>query len=132
MRDPRVDKLAHLIVNYSLKLQKGEYVLITGSVVTSPLLTAMYREALKTGAYPEVIPLLEELPEILYKEGTTEQIEFVSPLNRLRSEKYDALIYLWGENNTKSLSGVDPGRIALRRRATRILAEIENRREEQG
>lgn len=132
MRDPRVDKLAQLIVNYSLQLQKGEYVLISGSVVTSPLMVAMYREALKAGAHPEVIPLLEELPEILYKEGSDEQIEFVSPLNYLRSEKYDAFIYLWGENNTKSLAGVDPGRIALRRRATRVLAEIEHRREEQG
>lgn len=132
MKDIRLQKLAHLLVNYSLEVKEGEYVLLHGSTITEPLLRELYREVLKAGAHPEIITIVNGVHEILLKEGSEKQIQFVSPLNRLMAEKFDALIFLWGGYNTKSLSNVDPARIALRSRSMRELAEIRNAREEKG
>ncbi|MBA2537030.1 MAG: aminopeptidase, partial [Actinobacteria bacterium] len=49
MRDPRVDRLADLIVNYSLDLGEGEVVRIDGFDVAAPLALALYRSALAAG-----------------------------------------------------------------------------------
>ncbi|MBO8127431.1 MAG: aminopeptidase [Firmicutes bacterium] len=132
MKDIRLSKLAHLLVNYSLELKKGEYVLIAGNTVAAPLLTELFREALKVGAHPEVIPTIEEVQEIFLKEASDEQLNFISPLNRLKAEKYDAFIGLWGEENTRALSGIDPERMAARYRATAELTQIRAKREENG
>lgn len=132
MQDVRLKKLAHLIINYSLNIKKGEYLQITGNVVTEPLLKELYREALKAGAYPEITTSFEGISEILLKEGNDEQLEFVSPLSKTIAEKYDATIYLLGGVNTKELAGVDPQRIVTRRRGLKEIADIRNKRQANG
>ncbi|SDY96859.1 Leucyl aminopeptidase (aminopeptidase T) [Proteiniborus ethanoligenes] len=132
MRDIRLQKLAHLIINYSLNIKKGEYLQIRGSVVTEPLLKELYREALKVGAYPEITTYLEGVGEILLKEGNDEQLNFVSPVSRTFAEKYDATIHLLGGVNTKELAGVDPQRIVARRRAMKEIIDIQQKREAKG
>ncbi|WIV11484.1 aminopeptidase [Proteiniborus sp. MB09-C3] len=132
MRDIRLQKLAHLIINYSLNIKKGEYLQITGGVATGPLLMELYREALRAGAYPEIAANIEGVSEILLKEGSDEQLQFVSPLNRTIAEKYDATIHLLGGVNTKELAGVDPQRIVARRRGLKEIVDIRNKREANG
>ena len=51
MTDPRVEKLARLLVDYSVELKKGQTVSINGPVVAAPLLVACYRAALRAGAF---------------------------------------------------------------------------------
>jgi len=46
MRDPRIDKLAEVLVNYSVCVRRDDQVRIGGSVVAMPLIRAIYREAL--------------------------------------------------------------------------------------
>jgi aminopeptidase len=50
----RTQKLANLLVNYSLKLKKGDLFKIQGEVVALPLIKAVYAEALNVGANPYV------------------------------------------------------------------------------
>lgn len=52
--DPRVEKLAYNLVNYSCQLQKGENVLIEASSVDYQLVNCIVKEALKVGAFPYV------------------------------------------------------------------------------
>ena len=52
MTDPRVTKLADLIVNYSLELKPGEIVRLDGGTVAAPFVRELYREALRAGANP--------------------------------------------------------------------------------
>ncbi|MBA1336919.1 MAG: Aminopeptidase [Firmicutes bacterium] len=132
MKDIRLKKLANLLVNYSLEIKEGEYVLIYGSTASEPLLKELYREIIRVGGHPEVLPIIEGAQEILLKNGSEKQLQFVSPLDRLIAEKYDAVIYLWGGYNTKALSGIDPNRIAMRSKSMRELADIRNEREEKG
>ena len=54
MVDPRVKKLAEVIVNYSVYVKKGERVIISASSESSDLVKEIYRLVLKKGAYPSL------------------------------------------------------------------------------
>ncbi len=108
MQDPRLEKLANVLVNYSVELKKGDIVSIQGAPVAEPLITAVYRAALEAGAHPHVRMAPEELTEILLKRGSREQLEFVSPLTMHEMETVDARIGLWAEVNTRALTNTDP------------------------
>jgi len=112
MRDPRLDKLAKVLVNYSVELKKGDVVSIQGAPVAEPLIVAVYRAALEAGAHPHVRMAPDELTEILLKNGSREQLEFVSPLTMHEMETVDARIGLWAEVNTRALTNTDSAKHA--------------------
>ena len=110
MRDPRVARLAELVVSYSLGLRPGQVVRVDAPPVASPLAVELYRAALAAGAHPYVDVHLERLPELLLAEADDAQLEYVSPIARAEMEQIDALVTIWSESNTRALSHVDPGR----------------------
>ena len=119
--DPHVQKLASVLVHYSLELRRGQLVRIGGSALAAEHIIASYTEALSVGAHPVVRVSLDGLEEAYYKGATDEQIRYVSPLDRQETEVVDAELRFLGAYNTRALTGVDPGRMALRREATREL-----------
>ena len=54
MKDPRLEKLAKSLVNYSVKVQKGQKLIIEGSEQAADLIVALVREAYRKGALPFV------------------------------------------------------------------------------
>ncbi len=123
MTDPRVAKLARVLVRYSLALKQGQLVQIRASPLAAPLVREVYREALLVGAHPLVRIALEETDQLLYKYGSDDQIRFISEIDRREIEEIDATLYLWANANTKGLSGADPRKVALRQQAQRELNE---------
>jgi aminopeptidase len=132
MRDPRYDRLADLIVRYSLKLEPGQTVSIEGIAEGKPLLLALYRAALAAGAHAQVMPRFEEPEEILLAEGSDEQLAWVSELERHRVARIDARVTLYSETNTRRHTGVDPLRHAAYVSARRTLANEFNDRVDSG
>ena len=112
MIDPRVQRLAELIVAYSLELREGKIIRIDGLDAASPLALALYKEALRAGAFPYPHVMVEGILELLLEHGSDEQLDFVSPLQWHEIETIDALITVWSEANTRSLTRVNPGRQA--------------------
>jgi aminopeptidase len=110
--DPRVEKLANVLLHYSLKLKKGQILKIQGEVVTMPLIKAAYAEAVKIGAYPFVKVLIPDNEEAFMKYASEAQLKFISPLARTEVNKIDALLHIWGTENSRYLSGIDPKRQA--------------------
>src|SRR6266404_3015790 len=49
MRDPRLTKLAQVLVNYSVGVKPGQLVRISGPPVASPLVLELFRETVKAG-----------------------------------------------------------------------------------
>ena len=105
--DPRVQKLAKVLIHYSLKLKKGQLFKIQGQQVSLPLMIAAYEEALKVGAYPFISTLQPEAEEIFLKYANDDQMKYLSPLIKLEVNKIDALLSIWGSENKKYLSGID-------------------------
>src|SRR5690242_693134 len=108
MPDPRIQKLAKVLTNYSLKLRKGDLFLIRGTPASEAFVREVFREAVKLGANPFVDMIVDGLDEILYKDGTEEQIKYVSPLVLDKMKRIDAQLGILASANTKGLSGVDP------------------------
>ncbi len=131
--DPRVDKLAKVLLHYSLKLKKGKILKIQGQVVAMPLITAAYAEAVKIGAHPFVRIVIPDNEEVLLKHASEEQLRFISPMARLEVNRIDALLHIWANENSRYLSSVDPKRQAraakyqkpIRRRFFQRLAKKE-------
>src|ERR1041385_1141562 len=112
MADPRHQKLAEVIVNYSLELKADDKVVIAGSPVAMPLIRELYREAVRTGAYVYTDFRIGELDEIFLREASDAQLTYVSERQRFDYEFPTALISILSAENNKQLSGIDPKRIA--------------------
>lgn len=127
MQDPRFEKLADVLVNYSTGVRPGNLVRLAGPPVGRPLLVALYRAVIKAGGnvYMEMVP--DECAEIKLDLGNEEQLRFEDPIALAMVERIDVSISLWGQDNTKSLSGTDPKRQAMvsqarKRQMNRFLA----------
>jgi aminopeptidase len=125
MIDARVERLAELIVSYSLELGEGQVVRIDGFDVAAPLATALYRAALRVGAHPYTSLTFDGLQELLVGHGTEEQLAYVSPTQWREIEALDAQVTIWSETNTRSF-----GRLDERRHGAFIAAhrKVSNRR----
>lgn len=106
MTDPRVQKMANVIVNYSTKLKAGERALFRGtSPLATPLLQALYEEALKVGGLPSCYAHLSGESRILLSNGTETQIETTDPMLRLMYETADVIVRVEAEEDTHALAG---------------------------
>jgi aminopeptidase len=132
MIDPRVEKLAQVMIGYSLKLKKGQILKIGGDVSALPLMEAAFREAVKVGAHPYVQLRVANNDEALLKYGSDEQIKFIPPHVRTEFNKIDAYLGIFASSNTRYLAGVDPQRQAMARKAMHPLMRIFFRREAAG
>jgi aminopeptidase len=124
MRDPRLEKLADVLVNYSVGVKKDQVVRISGPPVAEPLIVELFRKAVAAGGHPIARMAPEELQEIFLKTGSDAQLQYVSPITKLEYESIDCSIGIWGEENTKALTNVDPKRIGLQQAARKPLFEI--------
>jgi aminopeptidase len=112
MSDPRVSKLAKVLINYSLNIKPGQKLRIFASPLVSELTLVAYEEAIKAGAHVFVEQPLEEALEIFYKYASDEQLDFVSPVRKLVVETFDADLRIEASSNRRMLSAVDPKRMA--------------------
>lgn len=113
MRDQRLDKLADVLVNYSVKVQPGQLVRVRGDKVGSHLLEAIYEAVLKAGAHPVLRMSSEACSDIFMQEASEDQLKYVDPLAVKEAEEIDVSISLWAEVNTKAATRVDPKRSGL-------------------
>ena len=123
MTDPRVERLASLIVDYSLGLREGQVFRIDALDAAQPLALECYRAALRAGAHAYASIGLPGLLESLLRHGSDEQLSFVSPLQWEEIEGLDALVTIWSEVNTRALSRIQPDRHAAYIAAQRELSK---------
>ncbi len=111
MKDIRLEKLANLIVNYSVKVQPGDYVFIICDEVASPFMVEATKTAIKAGGLVETILNNQEVAEAKLKYGSHEQISQKNYLMEAVVKKADVLITAWGGRNTKVNANINADRI---------------------
>ena len=124
MPDPRVNKLAQVLVQYSLNLQPGELFLLDTSPLAEELSLEVYKEAVKAGAYITVQNSLPGAQETFYKYASDDQLNHISPVRRLVVESFNATLYIDAAHNTRALSGIDPGKMAQFNKANTELTRL--------
>src|SRR5512147_2973598 len=140
MADSRILKLAQVITEYSTDVKRGDRVYITASPVAQPLTLAVIEEVIKLGGLPHItagssyhhLDLVPGALELLLKYGSDEQLQYLNPFEKMSVNEFDVRIAIRGEANTKSLSNVDPKRVALMTAARREVTETIMRRSAEG
>ena len=127
MPDPRITKLAKILVHYSLAIKRGQQVILQTTPLANELNLAFYEEAIKAGAH--VTFAVDEIrypgaEEIFYKYATNTQLDYVSPVRKLVYKTFDARMVIEAEANTHALAGANPKRIARYRKANAGLFKI--------
>jgi aminopeptidase len=121
--DPRIEKLARLLVDYSVQLASGQYVVINSPAEAAPLVREVYRWAIRRGALVETAIGIDGLSEIFYAEASPHQLAWVSPTRKMRVARMDASIGIWAETNTRALTHADPARMSASAKANRPVSK---------
>ncbi len=128
MPDPRVEKLAQVLVQYSVAAKPGQRVLLQGTPLAEPLLLAIYEELIHAGAHPMTMVSLPGMAELLYKLGSEAQVRHIPEPIRQALETYDASINIMSPLNTKAMTNVPPEKTALASQAqSELFATIMSR-----
>jgi aminopeptidase len=108
MSDPRYDKLAKSLVEYSCELKKGEAVFIDVADIPDRMTIALIRATRKVGG----IPLVETRQSRVVREslrGSNDvHAKMVKDVELYRMKKVQAYIAIRGAENTSELSDVPP------------------------
>lgn len=113
MRDPRLDKLAAVLVHYSTGVKAGQVVRLTGEPIAAPLMEALYEELIKSGANVVTRMSPDSFQEIFFRHAGEEQLKYVWPQSVEEIRHLDVSIGLWADTNTKALTNIDPKRQAI-------------------
>ena len=74
--DTRIQKMAHVLINYSTKVKPGDRVLFRGtSPAAQPLMQALTEETLKVGGHPFNYVHMSEEEAIRLRHGSEAQAE---------------------------------------------------------
>lgn len=119
MADPRVTRLARLLVDYSTAVKPSDKVAIVGMPGAAPLVEAVYERVLERGAFPHLLIDLPGLSELFLQKANDAQLDYVSPLDEFARGQADVLISLRAQTNTRGLNAVLPARQVRRQTALR-------------
>jgi aminopeptidase len=117
MADIRIEKLAELLVDYSVAVKPGDKVAIQGESLAEPLFRAIYARVLQAGGHPFFVISPAGINELYYKYASDEQLKHIAPPGKMIYETYDVMINIGADENTKALSNVDPARLVMRQQA---------------
>lgn len=123
MRDPRLKKLAEVIVGYSTGVKPGDLVQIHSEAVAMPLIEEVFEAVVKAGGNPYWTPRSESLQELTLTHGSEEQLKYVSPIEQHRIETIDVHIGLWADVNPQFLGRIDPAKTAMHQSARRTIMQ---------
>jgi aminopeptidase len=128
MIDTRLEKLATILVRYSLGLKKNDLFVISGSHLAAPLIKEVYYQAVKIGAHPFTHIGIDGLAEIYYQYASEQQLKYVSPLSKFETEQIDASLSIISPENTRNMTNIDPKKQAISSAANHQIYETFLRR----
>ncbi|MFT4297718.1 MAG: aminopeptidase [Candidatus Woesearchaeota archaeon] len=122
--DPRIKKLASILVNHSTKIKKGDLIEVNFGYEAKDLANEIAKLILLKGAFPMVNCTPEGFAYTYFKYANEEQLKSTPKLRMYEAKQIAGTINIGTEYNTKELSSIDPKRIALRRKATKKVSDI--------
>lgn len=123
MLDIRTQKLAKLVVNYSVFVKENENVVISGSAEAQDFIIALYKEVLLKGAHPILKVTFPGLSPFFYKYAKEHQIEKFPDHLDYTVKKAQKYIGIDTESNTRELTSIDPKKITAREKITHPISD---------
>ena len=113
MRDQRFDKLAKLLVEYSIRLKRNETVLIEAFDIPDEMTVALVRAVRNAGGVPFAQVYHARVNRALALEASDRQLNLMATHELARMKKMDAYIAVRGSHNITELADVPPDRMQL-------------------
>ena len=122
--DLRVIKQAEILVDYSLKLKKGENVIVFFESEAKPLVLEVYKLLVKRGANEIRLRLSDyEFSEIYLNNASARQIKAFPQVEMDEIKSMDCYIRIGAPANTRGLSNVDANKISVRSKITKPIQD---------
>jgi aminopeptidase len=113
MHDDRFDKLAKILVEYSIRLKRNETVLIEAFDIPYEMTIALIRAVRRAGGVPFAQTYQTRVNRALALEASNRQLNLVASHELARMKKMNAYIAVRGSNNITELSDVPPDKMKL-------------------
>lgn len=113
MKDPRIEKLAKNLINYSVQLQKGEKVLIENFGLQRELVTSLVSEAYAAGGYPFVLLKDQRVDRSLLLGAQEEQFTMMAEFEANVMKEMDAYIGLRSGDNINEHADVPDDKMKI-------------------
>jgi aminopeptidase len=113
MSDPRVKKLAEVLVQYCIGVRRGDWVVVQGHVLSEPLMREVVEQVLLAGGNPSPMITSEQFTETIMRVGDMQQVQFASPFEKIAIEEAAAIIMIGGTGNTRYLTNIDPEKMRM-------------------
>jgi aminopeptidase len=113
MHDPRLDQLAKQLISYSVRLKKGERILIDLYDTPPEMGVAMIRAARAAGGIPFVNVHNARMTREMQRHGTEEQYDAISHVLLTQMKEMQAYVAFRGSENITETSDVPPDRMKL-------------------
>jgi aminopeptidase len=111
MHDPRLTRLADLLVNFSVKLQTGEHLLIETIDIPDAMTIELIRAAHRVGGHAHVATRSSRVLRAIDEAGDDACFEVWGAYDVERMKRMDAYIALRGSGNANENAGIDPDRM---------------------
>lgn len=121
--DPRIEKLAELLVSHSIKLKKNEKVLIDAYDVPETIVLALVRSVRKKGGLPFVQIQRAVVIRELIKNGTVEQLQDWMEVELNRMKRMDAYIAIRGAQNIFETSDIPAAKMKEYSKASKAVLD---------
>jgi aminopeptidase len=113
MQDERFDKLAKLLVEYSIRLKRNETVLIEAFDIPDEMTAALIRAARNAGGVPFAQVYHARVNRALALEASDRQLNIMASHELARMKKMNAYIAMRGSHNVTELADVPAEKMQL-------------------
>ncbi|MFN2281567.1 MAG: aminopeptidase [Anaerolineales bacterium] len=111
--DPRIQKLARILVYHSARIAAGDRVAIEATTAAEPLVRALYREILSAGGHPYPLLKIPQQDRELLTFGNEEQIGHVDQLRHQAYQAFESRIRIYSSTNPQELNDFSSSQQAL-------------------
>ena len=137
MSDPRVQKLAKILVEHSTRVVPGDRILIEATTAAEPLIRELFIQILERGgiphpmiALPGMMPFSQDEMYLTYAKDT--QLDFVPTFYKLAYDQFEGRIRVHSATNTRGTTNIDLAEVQRRKKALGSISDTQMRRGAEG
>ncbi len=133
MSDPRIQKYAKILVEYSTHVEPGDRILIEATTAAEPLVRELFVQILERGgiphpmiAIPGMMPFSQDELYLTYAKDT--QLDVIPTFYKLAYDEFEGRIRVHSATNTRGTTNIDPVNVQRYAKALRPITEAQMRR----
>lgn len=127
-----LNKYACLLLDYCLEVKSGQKLFVRTTTLAEPLVREVYRESIKRGAHIEIDMSFSGKAKIYYDFAEAHQIAFISPVEQMIFETFDAYLVIRAPFNLREDQQIDPVKQRQRGETMQAINELYSERTADG